>query len=343
MVHQRSELFAGSGPQSHIQPTYRQFNHKNMGATLKKYIWVIGLICVVIISYLLAKITTLYIEGYFPNVVITTSGPTETKTTTAQPKAKAVNIDVILKRNFFDASETPIDSIIVSDDQQDTQISTTSDEAVETKLNIKLISTIAVGNGKNEFSSCVVDANRIKDTYFIGGKKSFAPGTKLVRILPKRVEFINNGQLEYVKLEEFAKNINLTKKPVLNTDTGIKKITRTEDSTDESIVREGDSFQIARAEVEAALANMSKLYTDIRGVPFFDNGVAKGFKILSVKRGSLFEKLGIRRGDILKSVNGRTLDIQSGFETFKSLRTETEFALEIERRGESLSYKYEII
>jgi type II secretion system protein C len=311
-----------------------------MGASLKKYIWILGLLCIIIISYFLAKIVTLYIEGYFPNDMMTLSAEVKKSQVVEKGNLPEVDVNAILKRNIFSAEDITDAVVPVENDQPQQQV--TSDKAVETKLNIKLIATISVGDGKNQLSSCVVEANRKADTYIIGGKKTFSSGVKIVSILPKRVEFINGGQLEYVKLQDFAKGFDMTK-PMKKTPKTTKRVTRTDNSDDESIVRQGDSFQIARSEVDAALSNMSKLYTDIRGVPYFDEGVARGFKILSVKKGSLFDKLGIKRGDILQSVNGRTLDIQSGFETFKSLKTETEFDLEIERRGEALKYKYEII
>ncbi|MFH1358159.1 MAG: type II secretion system protein GspC [bacterium] len=311
-----------------------------MGASLKKYIWILGLLCIIIISYFLAKIVTLYIEGYFPNDMMTLSAEVKKSQVVEAGILPEIDVNAILKRNIFSAEEITETTMPIEDDQQQQQV--TSDVAVETKLSIKLISTISVGDGKNQLSSCVVESDRKTDAYIVGGKKTFSPGVKIVSILPKRVEFINGGQLEYVKLQEFAKGYDMTK-PLKQTPTTTKRVARTDESDDESIVRQGDSFQIARSEVDSALSNMSKLYTDIRGVPYFDEGVARGFKILSVKKGSLFDKLGIKRGDILKSVNGRTLDIQSGFETFKSLKTETEFELEIERRGEAVNYKYEII
>ncbi|HLD45372.1 MAG TPA: type II secretion system protein GspC [bacterium] len=312
---------------------------------MKKYIWVGGLVCVVIISYFLAKITTLIIEGYFPNVAITSSSEKSSETTQLQQGTK-VDVDLIISRNIFNAQETTTSSENATTETTGEDIQVSSDQAVETKLPIKLIATVSVGDGKNSFSSCVIESNKAMDTYLVGDKKTFAPNTRIISILPKRVEFMNSDQLEYVKLEEFAKAVDLTKQPTKDPSNMITKVTQSEDDPgtgDDAIVRQGNTFQISRAEIDGALTNVNKLFTDIRAVPFFEGGVAKGFKILSVKNGSLFEKLGIRRGDVLKSVNGRTLDIQSGFETFGTLKNESEFELEINRRDEDVTYKYEVI
>lgn len=320
-----------------------------MGVVIKKYKWVLGLFFTVVISYMLATYTTLFIAGYFPDVVITTRAPKTVVTVFETRRVPQAAIESVIKRNFFD----PKESIIPKD--QPTATTTTkpvekhqkipkTDKAVETTLNIKLISTISVGNGENPYSSAVIQSGRRLETYTIHSKEMFAPNTKIVRILPRRVEFLNEGRLEFVKLEEFGAGqtgVGL-RTPLPNNDI-LKRISRTDETTEGTIEQEGDVFKIPRSEVNKALANISRLYTDIRIVPYFVAGKAEGMKVLSVRHGSLFQKLGLRRGDILKTINGRTLDIQSGFQMFNDLKNETEFTMELDRRGEEKTFKYEII
>lgn len=78
---------------------------------------------------------------------------------------------------------------------------------------------------------------------------------------------------------------------------------------------------IPRTEIEKLAEHPDELYTATRAVPYFKDGQAKGFKILSVKAETFFDKLGIKRGDILLSINGRLLDLKSGFDTFALLKT----------------------
>lgn len=332
-----------------------------MGVTLKKYIWVLGLICTVIISYLLAKIATLFIEAtFFPNALITAAPSKTASQSVAVGSVRDADLDTIINRNFFDSKESVFSNntkVAHSNTSDGSNVSTKpkkpeiqkpkNDKAVPTTLDIQLMSTISVGNGRNPFSSCVVKAKRDLNTYTIKDKNPFAPNTKIIRILAKRVEFLNKDQLEYVELEDFVKAKKTRRKnnsPVKSKDRIAKRVTKTsDDAAPADVKREGDTFKIPRKEIDKALADINKLYTDIRAVPYYQDGKANGFKLLSVKRGSLFQKLGLRRGDILKTVNGRTLDIQSGLETFNTLKNESEFSLELERRGESKSFKYEII
>lgn len=314
--------------------------------------WVLSLVAVAAIAYLLARMASLLIAGYFPEVIISPKAPKAALAEIGERQRKDIDIENIIKRNFFDPQESvfekaaPSDERIVERQEQPPEEQVpTNQEAVATSLDIKLVSTIAVGDGRDKLSSCVIQSGRANDVYSVGGR-SFAPQTTITRIMPKKVEFLNKGVLEYVALEDYAKGM----KPNTRPDKGKLVATRrvkTPEPEEEGepkgeIQREGNNFTIPRAEVDKALANLSKIYTDIRAVPYFKNGKADGFKLINVKGGSLFEKLGLRRGDILRSVNGTTLDIQTGLQTFNTLKNESSFTLDVERRGLEQTFNYTI-
>jgi len=315
-----------------------------VGVTLKKYIWILGLLATLVISYLMARITSLYIEGYFPSTLITASSTSSSDKKVLEQISKEFDINVILKRNFFDEKETEIKTdsppVEIVEDVKDEVVPT--GEAVLTKMKINLISTVSVGNGQNPYSSAVIKNGKEIGTYTIDGDKTFAPKVKIVSILPGRVEFINEKRLEYVLLDDFVTKKGKTPTKTSFTDKIATRVTKSsEEITD--ITADGDVIKIPRSIIDQALNQPDRLYTDMRAVPFYKEGKASGFKILSVKRGSLFEKLGLKRGDILKSVNGKVLEIATGFQTFNTLKSESEFVLEFERRGEEKTQRYEIV
>ena len=320
--------------------------------------WVVSLCLVVAMSYFLARMTTLLVASYFPDVMI--SARPKTALGEGRDERPQVQIDVesIIKRNFFDATESSFSKTDVAkaadaaakDQSDNAALPPENQTAVATSLDIKLISTIAAGDGRNAMSSCVIQANKNIDAYRVGDTNSFAPKTKIVRIMPKRVEFLNDNTLEYVDLVDFAKGMDPNAKPDKTTSLGQKPARKIE-AVDEQpaaddgdkVQREGNTFKIAKSEVDKALSDLNALYTDIRAVPYFKNGKADGFKLINVKAGSLFEKLGLKRGDVLKSINGTVLDIQSGLKTFNDLKNESAFTLEVERRGVEQTLSYQII
>ncbi|MCP5464908.1 MAG: hypothetical protein H7A33_07785 [Deltaproteobacteria bacterium] len=320
-----------------------------MGLILKKYMWVFSLVVTIAISYLLAKTTSLIISGQFNDTVMMVSQSSDEFSFNWEQGGSA-DIDRILKRNFFDEQETVFEADDTgqqqtqdeADDQEDQTVAQNG-KAVKTSLDIQLLSTISVGDGKGPRSSAVIKSRGNIDTYRITSKESFAPSTKIVQILRDRVEFLNSKRLEYVEiLDAFGESKMTAAPPIKETASGRRLQVRTPPSED-VVEQEGDTFKIQRAEIDRALANIAKLYTDIRAVPYFYQGKPNGFKLLSVKRGSLFQKLGLRRGDVLKAINGRALDIQSGMTIFNDLKSETKFELVLERRGEEKTFSYEII
>lgn len=313
--------------------------------------WVLSLVAVVAIAYLLARMASLLIAGYFPDVIIPPKAPKAGLLAIDERQRKEFDIDAVIKRNFFDPQESVFEKAkphdtVVEDRQQPEEIEVPKNqEAVATTLDIKLVSTVAVGDGRDKLSSCVIQSGRSNDVYSVGGK-SFAPQTAITRIMPKKVEFLNNGVLEYVALEDYAKGMKPNARPDKGKLTATRRVREPDaeepTETKTEVQREGNNFTIPRAEVDKALANLSKIYTDIRAVPYFKNGKADGFKLINVKGGSLFEKLGLRRGDILRSINGTTLDIQTGLQTFNTLKNEASFTLEVERRGLEQTFNYQI-
>jgi general secretion pathway protein C len=77
-------------------------------------------------------------------------------------------------------------------------------------------------------------------------------------------------------------------------------------------------------------------------VPNFQDGKASGMKILSVKPGSVFAKLGLKRGDILNRINGVELDVRKGFEIFSQLKDQKSLSLDLVRGGANQTVEYEI-
>jgi general secretion pathway protein C len=69
-----------------------------------------------------------------------------------------------------------------------------------------------------------------------------------------------------------------------------------------------NEYIVPRAEVDNALENMSQLFTQIRAVPHFEGGQSIGFRLFAIRRGSLFDKIGLKNGDIITNINGTAMN-----------------------------------
>ncbi|AAC07420.1 type II secretion system protein GspC [Aquifex aeolicus] len=152
-----------------------------------------------------------------------------------------------------------------------------------------------------------------KDVFLSEGQ-SFK-GYKLAKVENDRVIFEKNGV-------EFPLEFKVTK--------GEKSLTQV-NPTLSSLPSE---IVVSRREILELTKDPAKMFTQIRLVPYIKNGKTEGFIFEWVKPGSLFYKLGLRRGDILVSINNTT--IRSGEDAFRILqmiRNEPNLKVELIRRG----------
>ncbi len=96
-------------------------------------------------------------------------------------------------------------------------------------------------------------------------------------------------------------------------------------------------------EIQEASANMSRLMTQIRVVPNFTDGQPDGFKVFAIRPGSLFARIGLQNGDVVKRLNGLEMQgPEQAFEAYQRLKDETAIQIDLVRRNENLSFGYEI-
>ncbi len=84
----------------------------------------------------------------------------------------------------------------------------------------------------------------------------------------------------------------------------------------------------------------SKILTSARLTPEIVEGKTVGFKIFAIAKDSLFDKIQLLNGDIIKKINGIDLtDAAQGFKIYEVFKDENSIGLEIERNGDRLSKK----
>jgi len=94
-------------------------------------------------------------------------------------------------------------------------------------------------------------------------------------------------------------------------------------------------FKISRREIERITKDPGIMFREIRLVPYVKNGRTEGFIFEWIKPGSLFYRAGLRKGDVLVSINNMT--IKSGEDAFRLLqvlRNEPSLRVVILRNGQ---------
>ena len=89
------------------------------------------------------------------------------------------------------------------------------------------------------------------------------------------------------------------------------------------------------------LEDLGRLSRDARVIPHYRGGKPRGFKIVGVRPGSLYSHVGVRSGDILKSVNGEEINSPTkALQLFEKLKNSDSVTLDVERRGRKQTLEY---
>jgi len=100
---------------------------------------------------------------------------------------------------------------------------------------------------------------------------------------------------------------------------------------------------VSRGLLSSYTKDIDKVWKDIGIGEHRVNGVLDGFKVNFVKKGSDFEKLGLKRGDILTSVNGQELNsYNAAFSFYKEMNDIENLTLSIKRNNQDMELEYEI-
>jgi general secretion pathway protein C len=185
-------------------------------------------------------------------------------------------------------------------------------------LMLSLIGTFITA-GQDPYA-IIEDKKKNEQEMFLIGDSIFSQAT-LKSIHLDRVEVERNGKLEVLRLDELLAGAS---------GNGTASTT-------------GDDFVIEEAELDKGLENLPLLLTQARAVPYFKDGRSIGLRMFAIKTGSLYERVGLKNGDILKTINGNNLgDISQALKLFEQLKQERSINLTLERDKQEREFKYTI-
>jgi general secretion pathway protein C len=193
-------------------------------------------------------------------------------------------------------------------------------------LNLVLAGVIASGAG----GYALISVNGQSQEPFAVGQ-TITGGAVLQAVYPDRVVIRRNGALESLLLEG-ADNTPMPQEvamPAMNRTAGVSG----------EIVREtgGNQYTVARDQLAAQMRTPDFL-KQATLVP----SSGGGFLVRQIQPGSLYEKLGMRAGDIIKSVNGQPINsAEDAIRLYQQMPSISSVQMEITRGGKSESLYYQ--
>ncbi len=197
--------------------------------------------------------------------------------------------------------------------------------------NLLLVGTVV---GPDELSYAIFEdksrKTQLKQKVVHYGEKVLNYGT-LSSIQPDYVELKQNAEILTIPIVKLKQNTKV-----------FRPYSTAPNNSFAKKVGERD-YLLNRRKVQQALDNPEQLLTDARLLPNLKNNKQKGFKMSEVKRGGIYESLGLRNGDILLRVN--ELEISNpevAIQAMTALKGMDRVSLDIIRNSEKLSMTYEI-
>lgn len=213
---------------------------------------------------------------------------------------------------------------------------------VKTDLPIQVVGTLVHANPNRSITSLALQGEEAPAALKVGGLlKDLA---EILEIYRRYVVFRNlkTQRVEYVEIPEDPAAIQrrAQKVPTPRFQRG---------GAEPAIARAGNNFTVSRSDVKDQINNYQSLLSSARAMPYTDprTGELTGFIIQQLKPGSLFQKLGIQQGDVIKGVNGEPINsINKALEVFGNLKGSVDdldsVNLSIERGGSDQDLNYNV-
>jgi len=177
-------------------------------------------------------------------------------------------------------------------------------------LNLNFIKLKAVYKNKNNGFIIIEDKGK---TIFLNLYKIYK-GYKLIYIGNTFAIFSKNGKKYKISFKNIKENTNV------------------------KIIENTSPINIRKKIFEEYRNNLNKIWNNIGIIK-----VKEGYKITYIKKGSIFSKIGLKKGDVLLEINGRKLKNDAdAWEIYKNADKINYFEIKIKRRNKIKVLNYEL-
>lgn len=257
---------------------------------------------------------------------------------------------IILKRNIFDSSRGDLTLEPVAEVAGPTGGATDWDpskEAPDCNLPVRLVGAVVSPTDPDWSYAAISTPDRKTMLY---RKGSVVEGAQVLVVRSSSV-VVQSGtgacELSMFAEEGEAKPKVATKQ---RTEEAVKKLKNdrnaglSAEELAEGIEKISDTkFNIQRSMVDKVLANQGSIMKAARVIPHEEDGRIVGMKLYGIRRTSLLGKLGVRNGDMLRTINGFDMTSpDTALEAYSRLRTADQLSLALKRQNKEMTIEYNI-
>jgi general secretion pathway protein C len=311
----------------------------------KQYFWTFHLMVLAGAAFLVARTVNAYVGSALAPPAEAIANQAQSSTRPDRPTdVKAIPLQAFLDRNIFHAAREDLTAEAEAKKQAEAEQAAgaafNSNACEKSQMKAALLATVVAKTEDDSIAVFSDDAKKEPVAHRVGDK--LLDEAELMGIEWRRVTIKRGGRCEYFTLEE--EDTTKPSAPVaaapnpgdgeapgdLDIGKNIKKVSASE-------------YEIPKQEIEGVLGNLNTIATQARIVPSFNNGKANGFKLFSIRPGSLYSKIGIENGDVVQRINGYEMNSpDKALEIYSKLKDAQSISVDLIRNGKTQTLSYQI-
>jgi general secretion pathway protein C len=205
-----------------------------------------------------------------------------------------------------------------------------SEDLKVTSMKIALLGTIA---GNNRSSAAIIE-DTVKKTQGLYRQGDSIQGAVVKSILRGKVVLKIGDRDEVLTMEEPGSYVTGTASDISQPEA----VPVASPSAPAAIER---NITIKRSDINESLKDLNGLISQASIQSHYTDGEADGLAVTGIKAGSIFRKMGLRNGDIVKGVNDNEIKSPEDLiNIYNDLKSAPDISLQIMRRGQERSLNY---
>jgi general secretion pathway protein C len=298
----------------------------------RKYFWTVNLVFILLVALLAARTVNLFVESALTPMP---SGEVSARQK-AKPMETLASLDLKRLSDLTGVAVPEPDPVVA----EPTAPALDPNAAPgKSGLRVKLLGTLVASDNLWSVAS-VQDMNSQRSTTYMVGDR--IQGAEVLIIERERVIILNNNRKEFIDGQPGDGSGMAMAPPPIAAGPAVQPPPGNGLGNGIRAVSEND-YEVPRTEIDRTLANLNDVAMQARIVPAFKDGQAQGFKLFSIRPDSIYSKIGVQNGDVIKRINGFELNSpEKALEVYTKLKEASRIEIELERNGSSVRKNYTI-
>ena len=224
--------------------------------------------------------------------------PTEAVVASAPPAAQnrpSSARQAIIDRNLFKSAVTA--AVAIFDEPEDLE---------KTRLPLTLLGTAASADPSLAWAA-IEDRDK-RETIVVGVGQLIKGNATVQRIERRRVVLLENGSPRELTLDDETIGTARTAARTPRGRTQARATPRNGRGAAQVRRLAKARYEVPKKDAEELIRNPTNLFSQARILPKYEDGQMQGVQLNAIKEGSLFEEVGLTNGDVIRELNGISID-----------------------------------